>query len=46
MIVDGRALGLDRGQELPECRHIEMIAGSQEVSPDELARLDREDAME
>ena len=46
MIVDGRASGLDRGQEFPQRGHIEMIAGSQKVPPDQLLGLDRKDAME
>ena len=46
MVVDGGASGLDRGQEFAQRGHIEMIAGSQEVSPDEVLGLDRKDAME
>ena len=46
MIVDGGASGLDRGQEFAQRGHIEMIARSQEVSPDEVLGFDRKDAME
>ena len=46
MIIDGGASGLDRGQEFAKRRHIEMVACSQEMSPDEVLGLDRKDAME
>ena len=46
MIVDGGASGLDGGQKVAQRGHIEMSAGSREVSSDDVRGLDRKDAME
>ena len=46
MVIDAGAAGLDRDQEFPQSCHIEMIASSQDVSPNEVLGLNRKHAME